>query len=244
MSGHSKWAKTHRQKAATDAKRGAIFTKLGNLITIAAKEGSGDLETNFKLRLAIEKAKSANMPKDNIDRAIKRGTGEGSEGAIFEELIYEVFGPANSGFVVEAITDNKNRTLSDLKTVLNKNGGQLGAAGSVMWMFERLGVIVILTSELANHNKDELELSIIDAGAQDIIKDDQGWEIRTQVTDLQPVTTAIEQLGLQVEDSSLAYIAKEELSIKNNEDQQKIDRLMEVLDEIDDVTNVYTNATW
>jgi len=142
MSGHSKWAKVHRQKTITDAKKGAVFTKLGNLITVAAKEGGEDIETNFKLRLAVEKARQANMPKDNIDRAIKKGAGLSTGKTALAEITYEAFGPSGSVFVIEAITDNKNRTVADLKAVLNKNGGQLGGPNSTLWQFERKGLIL------------------------------------------------------------------------------------------------------
>ena len=165
MSGHSKWAKVHRQKTITDAKKGAVFTKLGNLITVAAKEGGEDIETNFKLRLAVEKARQANMPKDNIDRAIKKGAGLSTGKTALAEITYEAFGPSGSVFVIEAITDNKNRTVADLKAVLNKNGGQLGGPNSTLWQFERKGLILIDKNQLKNKNTDDLELDLIEAGA-------------------------------------------------------------------------------
>lgn len=240
MSGHSKWAKTHRQKEATDAKRGAIFTKLANVITLAAKEGGDDPESNFKLRLAIEKAKSSNMPKDNIEKAVKRGSGKNNEGAILEETTYEVFGPANSVFIVEAITDNKNRTLSDIKIALNKNGGQMGSPNSVSWMFERKGLIIIDQSELTGKDLEQLELDIIDAGAEDIIKD-QDWEIRTLADQLQKTENDLKKLNLKIKESNLAYIAKDELNISEPEQQERIEKLFNALDDCDDVNNIYLN---
>ena len=245
MSGHSKWAKTHRQKAVTDAKRGAIFTKLGNLITIAVKEGkSGDLESNFKLRLVVEKARAANMPKDNIDRAIKRGTGAGGEGATLEENVYEVFGPAGSTFIIETVTDNKNRTIADLKSVLNKNGGQLGGLNTVLWQYNRLGLIFIDRDKLAGKNLDELELALIDAGADDLIKGDDEWEVITASDRLPEVEKNIKKLNLEIRESVIGYKAKTELNIENQEDQEKIAKLYGVLEDLDDVSNIYTNANW
>jgi YebC/PmpR family DNA-binding regulatory protein len=236
MSGHSKWAKTHRQKAATDAKRGAIFTKLGNLITIAAREGGDDTETNFKLRLAIEKARGSNMPKDNIERAIKRGAGTGGDGVVLEEATYEAFGPENSAFIIETITDNKNRTVSDVKIALSKNGGNLAGPGSVVWQFERKGLITV---NIGEKDADELELSIIDAGAQDISTDDKEWEITTAPDELQAVEKAIKDLNLEIKDSALGYKAKDEIT---PEIESKIEKLFTALDDIDDVTNIYTNV--
>jgi YebC/PmpR family DNA-binding regulatory protein len=244
MSGHSKWATTHRQKSAADAKKGAAFTKIANLITIAAKQGGGDLEANFALRLAYDKARAANMPKDNIDRAIRHGTGEGGEGKNFEEVTYEIFGPAGSVFIIEAITDNKNRTVSDLKALLNRHDGQFGALNSVAWMFDRKGVIAIETSQLAGKDLDELELAIIDAGADDIAKDDEIWEITTVPDQLNAVLTAIKGMSLETKESGLQYLSKNDVNISDSEDQRKVENLYNLLDDIDDVNSVYTNANW
>lgn len=240
MSGHSKWATTHRQKEAKDAKRGAIFTKLGNLISIAAREGGGDLETNFKLRLAVDKAKEANMPKDNIERAIKRGTGEGKD-ATLEEITYEIFGPAGVAFIAEAITDNKNRTVSEVKNVVSKSGGQMGGEGSVMWMFNRQGLIAI--DPPGSGDADELELKIIDAGAQDIIKDSD-WEIYTAPDELQKVADNLKPINLKIKESGLIYRPKEELQITDPEIQAKVEKIFSALDDCDEISNVYTNANW
>lgn len=244
MSGHSKWATTHRQKSAADAKKGAVFTKIANLITMAARQGGGDIDANFTLRLAVDKAKAANMPKDNVERAIKRGTGEGGEGKNFEEVTYEIFGPAGSVFIAEAITDNKNRTVSDLKALLNRNGGQLGALNSVSWMFERKGVIIIDSAALAGKNQDELELSLIDAGADDITKEADAWEIQTAPDKLNTVIVALKNEGLEAKESGLQYLAKNEASISNPEDQARVENFYNLLDDLDDINAVYTNANW
>lgn len=238
MSGHSKWAKTHRQKSAQDAKKGAVFTKLANLITIAAKEAGGDPESNFRLRLAMEKARAANMPKDNIERAISKGAGGGKDGVTFEEVTYEIIGPTNSAFIAEAITDNKNRTVADLKSILNKNGGQLGSVNSVAWNFDRRGIISISNHKL----NDESELIIIDAGAEDIIKEDEEWQILTAPENLMAVVKKLQCLNFDIKESSLAYLSKEEINITNQADQEKIEKLYEAIDDLDDIANVYTNA--
>lgn len=244
MSGHSKWATTHRQKSAADAKRGAAFTKLANLITIAARESGGDLDSNFKLRLAVEKARAANMPKDNIDRAIKRGTGENSEGKNFESVTYEIFGPGGSTFIAEAITDNKNRTVADLKAILNKNGGQLAGLNSVTWMFERQGVIAVETSKTANLDADELELSLIDAGASEVIKENDFWEIHTAPEQLNNALQTLKSFNLEPKESGLEYLPKDELIISDPQTQEKVERLYNLLDDMDDINAVYTNANW
>lgn len=240
MSGHSKWATTHRQKSAADAKKGAIFTKIANLLTVAAREGGGDLESNFKLRLAFDKARAANMPKDNIQRAIDKGTGSSKDGANFEEVVYEVVGPAGSGFIVEAITDNRNRTVADLKAILNKNSGQLGSANSVAWMFERKGQIIINAAGL----DEDKELEIIDSGADDIDKGDGEWIVYTTVEQLNSVSKTLKEKGIEIKEAGLVYSAKDQLEISNQEDQEKIERLYNLIDDMDDVSNVYTNANW
>jgi YebC/PmpR family DNA-binding regulatory protein len=244
MSGHSKWATTHRQKEAADAKKGAIFTKLANLITIAAREGGGDLESNFKLRLAVDKARSANMPKDNVERAIKKGTGEGAGGNNFEQLTYEIFGPEGTAFIIEAVTDNRNRTIGEVKAVVNKNGGQMAGPNSVAWMFDRHGFATIDAREIKNKNIDDLELALIDAGADEIEKNDDSWEINCSIDNLQPLLKKLKEENVEVKDSGLAYFAKDEISITDPEKQEKIEKFYSVLEDLDDVNNVYTNASW
>lgn len=244
MSGHSKWATTHRQKEAADAKKGAIFTKLANLITIAAREGGGDLESNFKLRLAIDKARAANMPKDNIERAIKKGTGEGTGGSSFEQLTYEIFGPEGTTFIIEAVTDNRNRTIGEVKAVVNKNGGQMAGPNSVAWMFDRHGFATIDTKQITDKDTDDLELALIDAGADKIEKNNDFWEINCSIESLQLLLKKLKDENIEIRDSGLAYFAKDEISITDSEKQEKIEKFYSVLEDLDDVNNVYTNASW
>ncbi len=237
MSGHSKWAKTHRKKGVADAKRGAIFTKLANAITIAAKELGGDPETNFKLRLAIEKARQGNMPKDNIERAIKRGTGE-LNGAQIEEIIYEGFGPGGVALIIETLTDNKNRTVASVKHALSKHGGNLGSSNSVMWMFERKGVMNILPKE---QDKDELILKIIDLGADDVIEEDEGLTIYTKMENFKTIKENLEREDLNTDYAEIEYVPKESVAVDEST-KIKIEKLFEDLDNDDDVNNFYTNA--
>lgn len=233
MSGHSKWATTKRKKEATDAKRSGLFTKLAKAITVTARDG-GDPETNFKLRMAIDRARKFSMPKDSIERAIKSGTGE-LKGNIIEENIYEGYGPNGIALIIETITDNKNRTISELKHTLSQYGGKLGGSGSVIWMFERRGVIYLDAKTLA----EEQELTLIDVGAEDIITNDDGIIIYTKDSDLNTVKQKIESLNFKVNDANIEFIAKDKIAPTN---EDKIIKLMEALDGLDDVQNVYTNA--
>ncbi len=235
MSGHSKWATTKRQKAVTDAKRAASFTRVANMITIAAREKGGDVATNFSLRLAIEKAKAVNMPKDNIDRAIKRGTGE-LEGARLEEITYEGFGPGGVALIIFTLTDNRNRTVADLKHILSKHGGNLGSAGSVLWMFEKIGTIGI-----AGALGDEQELALIEAGADDIRIDGDEVTIFTQPENLQNVKEVVEQFNKTIAFAEFSYRAKNEVSLAQS-DQDALERLLSALDEMNDVTDYATNS--
>ena len=234
MSGHSKWAQIHRQKGATDSKRGALFTKLGNVITVAAKSGGGDPETNFKLRLAIDQAKAANMPKDNIERAIRRGTGELAGGTI-EAITYEGFGPEGTAFMIECLTDNRNRTSSAMKHILTKYGGGLGGPNSVAWMFVQKGIV-----RIPEINED-LELELIDKGATDIQKDSEGVVIYTAPNDLKKVKKFLEQKGIKVEYAELEQMAKEKKEVASDK-TEKIQKLFDELDENEDVSNYYSNA--
>jgi len=238
MSGHSKWATTHRQKEANDAKRGKIFTKMANIITIAAREKGGDPDTNFGLRLAIERAKSVNMPKDNIERAVKKGTGE-VDGEQIEELYYEGIGPVNSQFVVKCLTDNKNRSASDVRHVFSKAGGSLG---SVMWNFSQKGVVRISKEEVDKNNlsSDEFELELIDYGVEDIKKEEEGMTIYSEVSSLSDLKNFFDKKEIKIEGADIEYVAKntEELSA---EDKEKIERFMEQLDDLDDVSDYFTN---
>jgi YebC/PmpR family DNA-binding regulatory protein len=241
MSGHSKWATTKRAKAIVDAKKGAIFTKVSNLITIAAREKGGDPATNFSLRIAVEKARAANMPKDNIERAIKRGTGE-LAGAAIEELIYEGLGPAKSQFIVKSLTDNKNRSASIIRHLFTKYGGSFGAVG---WNFQIKGVIGIGKRELGIRNleNDEFELELIDNGAQDILFEEDGMTILTKPEDLQRIKNFLENKNIITESADIEYVAKEKMTI-NEEDKEKVEKFIEELEDNEDVSDYYTNVVW
>lgn len=239
MSGHSKWSTIKRKKGMADAKRGAIFTKLGNLIAIAAREKGGDLDTNFTLRMAVDKAKSVNMPKDNIERAIKRGTGE-IEGQQIEELIYEGIGPSNSQFIIKAITDNKNRSAATIRHALTKFGGSLG---SVMWNFEQKGIIRMET-EVVKENKldsEVAELELIDLGAEDVVINDDGMEIILNLSDLQNANKFFEEKNIKVDSAELEYVAKDKIEA-TEEEKEKIEKFIDLLDECEDVGDWYTNV--
>jgi YebC/PmpR family DNA-binding regulatory protein len=231
MSGHSKWSTIKRQKEVKDQKKGAAFTKLARAITVAAKEGGGDPAANFKLRLAIEKAKSASMPKDNIDRAVKRGTGE-LQGEIIETVTYEVLAPGDTALVVEALTDNRNRTVNDIKTIVTKHGGSMG---QVVWMFDRVGIIRLLKSDID-------ELALIDAGAEDVQRDDDGLTVLTKPEDLAKVTNKLIELEYSIESSDLGYWPKIPLDFPEGSAGEKLENLLVLLDDNDDVSNIYSNA--
>ena len=239
MSGHSKWATTKRAKAVVDAKRGAIFTKYGKLISVAARKG-GDPTVNFSLRMAMEKARGANMPKENIERAIKRGTGE-LGGAQIEELTYEGFGPAKSQFILKCLTDNKNRTAAEIRHIFADAGGSLGA---VAWNFELKGVILVTTEELKSQNllnDDNFELELIDAGAQDFKLEEAGATIYAKPEDLQKVKQFLEAKSLKTESAEIEYVAKEPMDL-SEEDKNKIHKFIEGLDVNEDISDYYTNA--
>ncbi len=233
MSGHSKWATTHRQKAIVDAKRGAIFTKIGNQIAIAARGGT-DPATNSALAMAIEKAKAANMPNANIQRAIDRVNDKNA--AALEEVTYEAYGPGGVGIIVEAATDNKNRTYPEIRTALTKNGGTMADAGSVMFQFTRKGVI-----RVAATGEDAL-LQVLDAGAEDAIEEGGGLTVYTDMKDLAKVRAALVQAGLNVEDAELQYVANNDVPVDDIETARKLMKVLDAVEELDDVTNVHTNA--
>lgn len=232
MSGHSKWATTKRRKAIVDSKRSSIFTKLTKIIQIAARHGA-DPEMNFKLRMAIDKARSFSVPKDNIERAISKGSGAG-DGNALEEITYEGYGPDGVAIIIESVTDNKNRTSSDLKHILSKHGGSLGASNSVMWQFNRCGIIYLKNAEIS----DEQELAIIEAGANDIEKTEDEIRIITQMEDLQKVQEQIKNL-VEIDNAELEYIPKNKVKIQNTE---SLEKLFDALEENDDVNNYYSNA--
>jgi len=233
MSGHSKWATTHRQKAIVDAKRGAAFTKLGNMIAIAAR-GGVDPVMNPSLALAIEKAKSANMPLANIQRAIDRVADKNA--AALEEIVYEGYGPGGVGIIVEVATDNKNRTYPEVRTALTKNGGTMADAGSVLFQFTRKGVI-----RVAATGEDAL-LTVLDAGAEDAVEENGGLTIYTEMKDLAKVRAAIVDAGLTVEDAELQYVANNDVPVDDKETARKLLKVLDALEDLDDVVNVHTNG--
>ena len=237
MSGHSKWATTHRQKELVDAKRGAIFTKLANLITIAAKTG-GDPNANPSLRAAIDRARDASMPKDNIERAIKKGTGE-LAGAQVEELYYEGVVPPNVQIVVKCLTDNKNRSGSSVRHSFTKNGG---AFGSVLWNFSQLGVIRIADIELKKQNikTDDLELELIDAGINDFIKEEEGVTVQTEIKDLKRICDFLEVKKLKIETAEIEYVAKDKIEL-NSEENERVEKILAELEDNEDVSDYFTN---
>ena len=233
MSGHSKWATTHRQKAIVDAKRGAIFTKLGNQIAIAARGGT-DPALNSSLAMAIEKAKAANMPSTNIQRAIDRVADKNA--AALEEITYEGYGPGGVGIIIETATDNRNRTLPEVKTALVKNGGRIADAGSVAFQFTRKGVITV------EGTGEELLLQVLDAGAEDAVEEDGEVIVYTELKDLASVRNQLAEQGLKVKDAELRYIANTPVEIADTETAQKLMKVVDALDDLDDVVNVHTNA--
>jgi YebC/PmpR family DNA-binding regulatory protein len=250
MSGHSKWATTKRAKAVTDAKRGAIFTKISNTIAVAVKEHGADPAMNFKLRLALEQAKAANMPKDVIERAIKRASGEGGE--VLEEALYEAFGPGGTALVIEILTSNRNRATSELRHLFNEYGGNLGESGTTQWMFDHKGVIRIANCKLQivslrdisrrETNFEEFELKIIDAGAEDIQEEQDGsLTIVTIPDNLQKVKECIEAQGIKIEGAYLGWFPKNPVAL-SDPDRAKLQALEEALEEHQDVKEYYTNV--
>ncbi|HQF57057.1 MAG TPA: YebC/PmpR family DNA-binding transcriptional regulator [Candidatus Magasanikbacteria bacterium] len=241
MSGHSKWHNIQAKKGKADKARSNIFTKMSRMISVVAQQGGGDPMMNFSLRLAIDKAKAVNMPKDNIDRAIKRGTGEDSEGTVYQELLYEGFGPNGVAFLVEVLTDNNNRTVAEVKNAFTKNGGTMGGQGSVKWQFEQKGVIRFTTDKktlIKDWEKAQLEL--LDAGVLDIKEDENGVELFSAREDFQKMSEVVDKLGIEPDESGLEWIAKETVSL-DEETSAKVENLYNILDELDDVRAVYTN---
>jgi len=242
MSGHSRWSKIQHKKGKADKARSGVFTKLLRGITVAAGEGGGDVEMNFSLRLAVEKAKAANVPKDNIERAIKRGTGEDKEGAIFESGLYEGFGPGGIAVMVETLTDNTNRTVSEVKHIFSKYGGSMGASGSVQWQFEHVGAVRIMAEELSKlDDKESFLLELLDNGAEDVKDEEEGMEIISSIENLKKVLDFLSAQELTPEESGLEWMAKDTIEL-DAEKQAKLDKLIEMFDECDDVKEVYTNA--
>jgi len=238
MSGHSKWHNIQGRKGKQDALRSNAFTKIAKILAIAASKGSDPL-MNFSLRLAIEKAKAAGMPKDNIERAIKKGSGESGDGNTMEELVYEGYGPSGTALIIKTVTENKNRTVQELKHILSDNGGTLGNAGSVMWMFNQYGFATISKEQLTS--RDDFELAMMDVGAEDIQDEDGLIEIKTKVENLKKVLDKLKEMGIEPKDSGLIWEAKDKL-IASPELSNKLEKLFGEFEDNDDIEDWYTNA--
>ncbi len=237
MSGHSKWASIKHKKASVDAKRGKEFAKLSRAITVAAKEGGGDPVTSAGLAQAIQKAKDANMPGDNIERAIKKGTGEGADAASFMHLTYEGYGPNGVAIYVFVLTDNRNRAAADVRHIFDRCGGNLGTDGSVGWIFERKGVISV---DAAGYDEDEVMTAAIDAGAEDLLSEAGMYEIRTDPADFMRVREALGEAGIEITTAQLTMIPKNTVALEES-DAKKTFRLLEALEDSDDVQEVFAN---
>lgn len=236
MSGHNKWSSIKHKKGAADAKRGKIFTKLIKEITIAAKAGGGDPDGNPRLKTAIQSAKGANMPQDNIIRAIKKGTGE-LEGVSYEEVTYEGYGPGGVAVLVDCTTDNKNRTVAEIRRIFSKSAGNMGESGCVNWMFDRKGQIIIQKEGVSEEQIMDMAL---EAGAEDVVDMETVWEVRTEVADLYAVSTALTEAGFNIEESKLSRIPQNFVTVEGKTAEQVL-RLVEALDDSDDVQDVYAN---
>jgi len=237
MGGHSHWSTIKRQKGASDAKRGQLFTKLSREITVAAREGGGDVTMNPRLRLAIDKAKEGNMPADTIKRAVDRGAG-GGDAANLQEITFEGYGPGGVAILVEVVTDNRNRSVSDLRTALTRGGGNLGESGSVAWQFESKGLI---TLEAEDADPDELALAAIDAGADDVQVDGNIIEVHTAPTELAEVRSKLTEQGFKLESAELSMLPKNMVPLDESAARQAL-RLLDTIEDLDDVQKVYSNA--
>ena len=238
MSGHSKWSTIKHKKGAADAKRGKLFTKLSKAIIVAAKEGGPDPGGNLSLQNAIEKAKSYSMPKDTIERAIARGAGTDADAAAYETIVYEGYGPDGVAVLVEALTDNRNRTASDVRHTFSKHGGNLGTTGAVAWLFERRGIVLVAADGV---DEDELMLAAADGGAEDIEADGSSFQVSSAPEDLSSVREAIEGAGFTIESAELSMVPKTTVAIEDETTAKKVVRLVEGLEESDDVQDVYAN---
>ncbi len=236
MSGHSKWSTIKRKKAAADSKRGQVFTRIARELSIAAREGGGDPDSNFRLRLVMDKAKQANMPKDNIERAIKRGTGE-LKGESLDEVLYEGYAPNGIAVLLATLTDNRNRAVADIRRILTRYGGKMAETGAVSYLFEQQGFISAEAGEL---DPEEVALTAIDQGAVDVNVDESTLEVYTKVQDLQRVKEALEAAGMELEAAELTMIPRAMTEL-DEADTFKIMRIIEALEELDDVQQVYTN---
>ena len=237
MSGHSKWSQIKRQKGVADAKRGQLFTKLAREISVAVRQGGADTQANFKLRLIMQKARDNNMPLENIDRAIKRASG-GTDGAALSEVTYEGYGPGGSAILAQALTDNKNRTLSEVRNILGRGGGNLGESGSVTWLFDSRGVII---ADATKVNAEEVALFAIDAGAEDVKIEGTTLEVHTKPQDLEVVRKALELKRVPISSSELSMVPKTMVKLDEKSALQAL-KLLDKLEELDEVQHVYTNA--
>ncbi|MBT8396015.1 MAG: YebC/PmpR family DNA-binding transcriptional regulator [Gemmatimonadetes bacterium] len=237
MSGHSKWATIKRKKAATDARRGQVFTKLIREITVAAREGGGDPNFNPRLRLALDTAKTANMPADNMERAIKKGTGE-LEGVAYEEVTYEGYGPGGVALYIETLTDNAKRTVADVRHILDKHDGNLGTNGSVAWQFDRKGQIYV---DASRYHEDAVFEAAIEAGAEDVIQEGDEFIVTTDMSSFQEVKDGMKEGGVESTQAELTFVAKNEVSVAGK-DAVKLLRILDALEENDDVQKVHSNA--
>ncbi len=237
MSGHSKWHTIKHKKGAADAKRGKIFTRIIKELTIAARNGGGDPDANPRLRTVVAEAKANNMPRENIDRAIRRGTGE-EPGVSYEEIQYQGYGPGGAAVILDVLTDNKNRTVGELRHLLEKHGGNLAAAGAVAWMFDKKGYIVVPKSQT---KEDDLMAAVLDAGGDDLRDDDENWEVLSAPESFQPVLDAVKGLGVEPAAAEIAMLPQSYLKLEGKQAQQMI-KLIEALDEHDDVRHVWSNV--
>jgi YebC/PmpR family DNA-binding regulatory protein len=238
MSGHSKWSTIKHKKGAQDARRGKLFSKLSRAIIVAAKEGGGDPSANLALQNAVEKARSYSMPKDNIERAIARGAGADADAAAFETVVYEGYGPSGVAVLVEALTDNRNRTASDVRHVFSKHDGNLGTSGAVAWLFERRGVVLVAADGV---DEDELTLAAAEGGADDVSQDGSSFQVTSAPDQLSAVRQAIESAGFAVDSAELTMVPKTTVAVEDEAAAKKILRLMDALEENDDVQDVYSN---
>jgi len=238
VSGHSKWSTIKHKKGAADAKRGQLFTKLSKAIIVAAKEGGADPAGNLALQNAIEKARSYSMPKDTIERAIARGAGTDADAAVYETVVYEGYGPEGVAVLVEALTDNRNRTASDVRHLFTKHGGNLGTTGAVAWLFERRGIVLVPADGV---DEDDLTLAAAEGGAEDVELDGSTFQISSAPEDLAGVRAAIESAGFAVEAAELSMVPKTTVAIEDESTAKKVVRLVEGLEESDDVQDVYAN---
>jgi YebC/PmpR family DNA-binding regulatory protein len=241
MSGHSKWATIKHKKGAQDKARGKLFAKLIRQVEVAAREGGGDLDANPTLRTMFQKARDASVPMDTIDRAIKRGTGE-LEGVRYESVSYEAYAPSGVAVIVETLTDNRNRTGSDIRAIFSKNGGSMAEPGAVAWQFERKGVILVPKKTKSGEvSEDDIMLAALDAGAEDVSDSGDSWEVTTAPSEMGAVRDALDAAGMNLDSAEITLVASNTVPLDNESDAKKVLRLVDLLEDLDDVQNVYAN---